>query len=600
METQDDKAGPAPDYEIVQEDDEKNSMDATQDEIKSPPCMQWITHVAMPCDFEKDHSHGRWIVGLHPPIPAHMEMCLLAYAGQSLYQMIANGLPPALVVNEPFLATMMGSPQDLLTTPGDLFAKYMAIMSFYSANASSPTETEALHYESTETFHEELTSIHGELKSFLVHRYLKDTAFTGDDHLKLETPADISSDQMNQILQNRDSMSKRPDDGATAVVIARFLLNRLMLHIRSGGRDLVCWFTSRRLKKAAQVVVEIDEADMLPHQTPVKSETMPFVQGQKHVKARFRKTPRWFQEFCRRRSWFFPSVLPAWFSDMWLMRVTVRIVMYEQVKFMRVFLDRRRASGREVLSIAASDPQATDTLCGRLANEVRKAYEDTLLLAGRMNVFVAELLSPARCDGDVIGKPMFHFIPNAIEEKDTVTECVVGPSEIVEIDGCKAYADDGKLHIGQDVYDRFKAESAFISTASASMIQRLCSMLGYAEGEVEAVTGRLEALVPDDENNFFKYGTPARDIAKLLLCVGLQDAVERRVIELMSQDGSHGHTVVDSKNAFQMMHAMQMSMIKEVISDSNRLMIGMYAKSHPQMMDHLKPQIEPAKAPDNE
>ena len=594
------------DYEIVPDEVEKEceaangANDGTDgvDDLNPPVGMQWITHVAEPVDFRTSGKHGRYIVSIHPPLVDHIAMCLAAYAGQSIYQMLANGLVSTITVNETFMATVLGHRIDLLTTTGDLFAKYMSLMALYSSCASAPTEKEAECYERTNTFHEESTAVYTAMTSFLVHGCLNKCEFKDDEHMKLPTPPAIRCNQMQDVLIGAAEMGKRPDGAQASVVVTQFLLNRLMTHIRSGGRDLIDWFTERRLKRDPFAVVEVDPEDLLPQHKKVDEPGIPFIQGQVRVQARFRRTPAWFRAFCTRRSWFFPSMLPGWFSDMWLMRVTTRIVMYEQIAFMRKFLATRRKSGMNVLNMAKEEISLSDEKCGDLGREVQAAYQATRSLAWRMNDFAAELLSPARCKGDVIGQSEFAFIPNSFEEDGKTIECVVGPSAVEEVEGRKVYVDDGKMHIPQDVYNRFKAESDFMSGATTSMIHRLCSILGYSEQKEKAMIRCLDDAIPDADNAFYLYGPPIRDIVRLLLCVGLQNEVDCKIAEFYDLDVSRSDGAADPMKICQAMYVANSAMIQEMVSKSQQLMIGVYAETNPTIKARMANKIKPSEEGD--
>ena len=587
------------DYEIVVEEDRKSVVAAEapaaeQDDV--PFGMRWITHVAAPIDPAKSKEHGKWMVAIHPPVPTQMPMVLTAMSGAALYNMVASGLPPCLLTQDTLMPTMLGRPLDLVTTYGDLVSQYLAVFAYHSASASAPTNAEAAEYAQTGTFQEESTESLTSLTSWLVYGYLQGREFSGAEHLQFQTPASISPTQMDAIIDAALSGPSRPDGVLPGVMVAKFLVNRLMAYIRSGGTALKEWFTEAFLKKMPKREFEVDAADVLKHHVVQTTDSVPFVQGAVLVRGRFRTTPAWFRAFCVRRNWFFPPVLPTWFTEMWLVRVSTRIVLYEQNIAVQKFVQTRTGAGAKVLDIFLNNTseKLSDDGLDAVAAEVRASFKAGTEYLELQRSSLREILSPVRCAGDIIDGVASTVIPNEIVSDGATVECVVGEAAFELVDGKKVYVDDGNVHIDERTYKRFVAETEFANGATTTMIDRLAASLGIAKARIAEIVACIDATIPDDADATHRYSAPVRQIVRGLVCLGLQDKHQKTMVE--AYEAAVGAKTAGAEDTARRMQLAEADVVQTVMAQGRLVMTIYYVNLFPSLAGMLRNLVAAATA----
>jgi hypothetical protein len=549
--------------------------------LEQPDGMDWILNVVSPVDFMKSSMHGRYAIGFHPPVRSIIHSMLGIYGGHAALAMVNCGLVPAIVVNDPLLATLLDQPLDLVTTTCTLLSSYLAVIAYYAALCSSPSDEEVQYYEKTQTFPEEASATVREMNSFLSYGYLNGTEFSGTEHMHLPTPKNLTPGMFGRVAAEAARAEKRADGVLPSTVVTQFLLTKLMAHARSGGNEAADWFTERKLKSMPTSEMEIDAEERLPCHAAIVDGAPVSIQGAVRVVGSYRRSPEWFRAFFTRRKWFYPTCLPAWFSDTWLMRVVGRIVLYEHNAKNAAFMNACAHEGEHVLRVAAALERSGEDTPAELVQNVaiafQGAYERTLHYVHMMRGTLVELLSIVRAPNDRIDAYKCAFVPKIIKDEGGDIPCVVGEAACNVADGERVYEDDGALHIPQNVYDMCVAEVEHNTKAAFDMALRLSAFTDLPPERVKRLAETLEHAVGSVPQEATPYGAPAKDVLVGMICVGVQKMFALKRISLFEG----GKTEPAMNQTVHEMFVVETDAMRGVTDSGRQMMLGHHASAFP-------------------
>lgn len=548
--------------------------------VEQPEGMNWILNVISPVDFMKSGMHGRYAIGFHPPVRSIIHSLLSIYSGHGMLAMVNCGLVSAIVTNDHLLPTLLDQPLDLVTTTGSLISSYLTVIAYYAAMCSSPTDEEVQYYERTRTFPEEASATVREMNSFLAHGYLEGKEFSGTEHMRLPTP-NLTPDVFGRVAAEAARSEKRADSILPSTVVTQFLLAKLMSHARSSGNEAGEWFTKRGLKSMPTTEMEIDTDDRLPCHANVNGEAPVAIQGTIRVVGSYRRSPEWFRAFFKRRRWFYPACLPAWFSDTWLMRVVGRIVLYEHNAKNAAFMNACSNEGQHMLrvvnALARSGAEVSAELVQHIALAFQGAYERTLQYIHMMRGTLVELLSIVRVPNDRIDLYQCAFVPKVIKGEETDIPCVVGEAACNVANGERVYEDDGAVHIPPNVYDMCIAEAGHNAKAAFDMAQRLSAFTVLPPDRLKQMVETLERVVGSIPQDAMPYGALVKDVLVGMVCVGVQKLFMVKRIALFEVE----RTEPTAKDAIHEMFVVETAAMRDVTESGRQMMLGHYASAFP-------------------
>lgn len=567
-----------PDYEIVVDDGTHDEEPKSAEESlppladEQPTCMDWILKSFPPESFKEDGAHGRYVIGYYPPIPDLMVPLLGVYGGPAALSMINFGLVPMLMFNDPVLATIFRKPADVVTTSGGLISAYLSIIAYYSALSSAPSDDDAEHYLGTNTFPEESSASVRETTSYLSHSYVSKRSFTGDEHMRFGTPKSLKPDDLGAILVAASKENKRADGSVPATVAARFLLAKVMGFARSRGRTDSAWFSDRTLRRTKKMEIEIDPNDKLGDQTAPKNSEPCAAQGAIRVMGSYRRSPQWFRDFFRRRSWFYPPYLPAWFSDAWLFRVVGRIVMYENFGIVSAFAQACAKDGRAVLNILLQDDLTGDGVVEKLAEAYELAHAKTLEYVNILRRTVVEMTSISRGKNAEVWDCEMVGVPPFIETDGQTAPCVIGDAPVSIVDGKRVYEEDNAFHISQKTHDLFVAEAKHNAGAALEMATRLAPLAGIPVEKITAAVEFLDRVVGDVSGPELMVSAFPRDVLVGMLSVGVQAAFANTRMRLYE---------LGAKAEVEEMFVIEADAMRVAKESGRLLMLGHYTTAFP-------------------